>query len=318
MKKIIIERLSKNAGIVLCCLLSLASLSSNAQFSTASQTTGSINYYRQLSYIDSGDIGPDRAVNYNLNRSSFSVADANVTVASFSKGEGPRFLIVHNNENTGLAAAFDFISEKGGSILRLEYGNTRYISFADKLSKCHIDPNHIFTANGINTDVDRFCNGLISFESLASLNSLAQTVLTEYNADSLGYIVTLHNNTDGNFNIRSYVNDPFYKKAAEEVHINKQMDPDDLVFVTSPCFFKYLKTENINVVLQSETAPDDGSLSVYAMKSAIPYANVEVQFGHKDEQLRLIKAVDQMLQVCNVYPPIEEMQTVRKPVSEHP
>lgn len=318
MKKNISERLSKNAGLALCCLLSVISFSLKAQFSTASQTAGLRSYYRQLSYMDSGDIGINRTLNYSLNRSSFSVADANVTLASFSKGEGPRFLIVHNSENTGLAAAFDFISEKGGSILRLEYGDTRYISFADKLSKCHIDPNHIFSANGINTDVDRFCNGLISFESLTSINSLAQTVLSEYNADSLGYIVTLHNNTDGSFNVRSYVNDPFYKKAAAEVHINKQMDPDDLVFVTSPCFFKYLKTEDINVVLQSETAPDDGSLSVYAMKTAIPYANVEVQFGHKDEQLRLIKAIDQMLHACGIRPPAEGLETVRKAVSDHP
>jgi hypothetical protein len=60
-------------------------------------------------------------------------------------------------------------------------------------------------------------------------------------------------------------------------------------------FFNYLKRNHINTVLQGYDAPDDGSLSYYAMKHYIPYANIEVQFGHEAIQLKLIHIVNNMI-----------------------
>ena len=67
------------------------------------------------------------------------------------------------------------------------------------------------------------------------------------------------------------------------------MDNDDLILVTDLKLFNRLKQEKVNVILQSPDAPDDGSLSVYAMGKNIPYINVEVQHGHQYENLRLIE-----------------------------
>jgi hypothetical protein len=67
------------------------------------------------------------------------------------------------------------------------------------------------------------------------------------------------------------------------------MDGDDLVYVTEPRLFSSLKKANVNVILQSKFASNDGSLSVYAMQNNIPYINVEVQHGHMDEHFRLIE-----------------------------
>jgi hypothetical protein len=62
-----------------------------------------------------------------------------------------------------------------------------------------------------------------------------------------------------------------------------------MILVTEKAIFNLLKQENVNVVLQSPFAADDGSLSIYAMQHKIPYINVEVQHGHLEENLRLIK-----------------------------
>ncbi len=52
-----------------------------------------------------------------------------------------------------------------------------------------------------------------------------------------------------------------------------------------------LKEQEINAVLQSKSAKDDGSLSVYADKKNIPYINVEAEHGHVEEQARMLKAL---------------------------
>src|SRR3546814_2746703 len=76
--------------------------------------------------------------------------------------------------------------------------------------------------------------------------------------------------------------------AAAKVHINPRLDIDDFVFVTDPWIVDYLKGKNINVVLQSPDAPNDGSLSVYAAMLGIPYVNIEVQDGHLRQHRELI------------------------------
>jgi hypothetical protein len=73
-----------------------------------------------------------------------------------------------------------------------------------------------------------------------------------------------------------------------------------MLLVTELAVFNLLKKENVNVVLQSKDAVDDGSLSIYAMQNSIPYINAEVQHGHIDEHLRLIKIGARVL--AQVYP----------------
>ncbi len=73
------------------------------------------------------------------------------------------------------------------------------------------------------------------------------------------------------------------------------MDPDNFVFVTDRRFFEYLKQRETSVVLQSMQVPDDGSLSVYAMKNNIPYANIEVQHGQIAENYRIILILNDMV-----------------------
>ncbi len=204
------------------------------------------------------------------------------------------FLVLHDDENTGLEAAHDFCSKNGGAIVELQYGSERNISFGNGRIKFAFDPNQIFNNAGVQKTLKKYSHQLPRPEAIKQVRGLALAVLENYQADSLGYFVTLHNNSEGRFNILSYLRDPKFDGVADSVFINSAMDADDFVLVTEPGFFSYLKRSAVNVVLQSPAATD-GSLSVYAQRNGIPYVNIEVQDGHYDEHFRLIGLVADML-----------------------
>lgn len=206
-----------------------------------------------------------------------------------------RFLALHDTEKTGLKAAFEFIRLFGGSAVELNYGKGRYIQFSDNSKHFSFDPNNMFTDEGAYLGLARFSEPQIHDGVPEKVRHLGKEVLNVAKPDSLGVIVTLHNNYNGGFSIHSYTPGNYLETSAEDVYINSEMDPDNFVFVTERRFFDYLKQNRVNVVLQSPEVPDDGSLSVFAMQNNIPYANIESQHGHVDENYRLITVVNAML-----------------------
>lgn len=226
----------------------------------------------------------------------FQLNDSTITIIKHVYGhDSIRFLSVHDDENTGTEAALEFMNEHGGSLVELEYGGERNIKFNLKSSvdKCIFDPNGMFTDTGAHRTLDKHAR--VTPESVKAIRSLGEKVLETYNYDSLGYVITLHNNTEGLYSIRYYLPGKTLETAASEVHINPELDIDDFVFVTEPYFFEYLKKKDVNVVLQSPDAPNDGSLSVYAAMQGVPYVNIEVQDGHLAEHRELIDIVAGMM-----------------------
>ena len=227
---------------------------------------------------------------------AFKLNDSTVTILKHVYGnDSIRFLSVHDDENTGVEAALEFMEKNGGSLVELLYGNERNIKFNLKSSvdKCIFDPNGIFTDTGAYRTLDKHAR--VTPEAVKAIRSLGEKVLEIYNYDSLGYVITLHNNTEGLYSIRYYLPGKTMDSAASKVHINPRLDIDDFVFVTEPYFFDYLKKKDVNVVLQSPDAPNDGSLSVYAAMQGIPYVNIEVQDGHVKEHRELIDIVAGMM-----------------------
>jgi len=225
---------------------------------------------------------------------SYYFPQKNVEVVKSAYEEpGLSFLVLHDDENTGVEAAHDFCKAGGGSIVELQYGEERNITFGYRKTKFSFDPNQMFNNAGTYKTLRKYSVNRPVAETISLVRALAFEVLNTYNPDSLGYFITLHNNTEGRFSIASYQHDPLLKGVADSVYINQEMDEDDLILVTEPVFFSYLKARSINTVLQSENAKD-GSLSVYAQTNRIPYVNIEVQDGHLQEHLRLIQVVDTM------------------------
>ncbi|WP_316798676.1 hypothetical protein [Pedobacter frigidisoli] len=221
--------------------------------------------------------------------SSFiKVANLNINLVKYSyKPNGIRFLVVHDNEDTGVKAGFDYIRWSGGELIDSQYGGARDYVFNYMDDPYRIDPNAIYTEKGVNTRLKKSAYSSNEVEKMI-LNAGKQ-IVDFYNPKETGYILTLHNNADGGFGISSYLPGYDLSSTADSVYINFQMDGDDLVYVTEPRLFTSFKKANVNVILQSKFVENDGSLSVYAMQEKIPYINVEVQHGHQNENLRLIE-----------------------------
>lgn len=221
--------------------------------------------------------------------SSFiKIADLNINLVKYSyKPNGVRFLVVHDNEDTGVKAGFDYIRWSGGELIDSQYGGVRDYVFTHMDDQYRIDPNAIYTQRGVNSRLKKDYFSSNEVEKL--ILDAGKQIVDFYDPKSTGYILTLHNNADGGFGISSYLPGYDLSSTADSVFINFEMDGDDLLYVTEPRLFTSLKKANVNVILQSKFAENDGSLSVYAMQNNIPYINVEVQHGHQYENLRLIE-----------------------------
>src|SRR3546814_1989406 len=99
----------------------------------------------------------------------------------------------------------DFIRENGGSLVELQYGNERNIKFNLKssLDKCIFDPNGMFTDTGAYRTLDNHAR--VTSEAVQAIRSLGAKVLETHHYDSMGYIITLHHNTEGLYSIRYYM-----------------------------------------------------------------------------------------------------------------
>jgi hypothetical protein len=206
-----------------------------------------------------------------------------------------RFLALHDSEKTGLKAAFKFMAIYGGCAVELKYGQVRNIEFSDSLQKFSFDPNKMFTDEGAYLSLAQLSAPQIHNGLTERIRKLGTELLNFGQVDSLGVILTLHNNYNGGFSVFSYTPGNYLERTAADVYINSGMDPDNFVFVTDRRFFEYLKNREVNVVLQSQDVPDDGSLSVFAMQANIPYSNIEAQHGQVAENYRLILIVSEML-----------------------
>jgi hypothetical protein len=222
------------------------------------------------------------------------LGDLDINLVKYSYDEpGIAFLTIHDDEDTGVKAAFQYISKNGGSIIDCQYGGVRNFKFLYEEEPYQLDPNSIYTKKGVKLGLEKYGNS--DHTVIQELEKAGTVILNHYNPKKLGYLFTLHNNGDGGFGIQSYLKGYELEAAADSVNINFALDPDDMVLVTELPLFNLLKKENVNVVLQSKDAPDDGSLSVYAMQNKIPYINVEVQHGHIDEHLNLIATCTRIL-----------------------
>lgn len=228
----------------------------------------------------------------------------NINLIKYAYGKPQiNFLAIHDDEDTGVKAAFEYIRFSGGSIIDCQYGGTRNYKFSYQGTNFQTDPNSIYSYEGVVLGLEKYKN-IDSDDVIKHLQETSKTILDFYNAKKHGYIFTLHNNGDGGFGINSYLKGYELEKTADSVHVNFEMDPDDLILVTEVALFNNFKKQNVNVILQSDQGPEDGSLSVYAMANKIPYINVEVQHGHQQQHLQLIEIAIKVL--FETYPHLKQ------------
>jgi len=202
------------------------------------------------------------------------------------------FIQLHEDETTGIEAAKEYFMEYGGFLVQLKHSGERLLKFQIKNLEYTVDPNRIYTRDGLK-------NNLIKLKSykpepVMHLARLAKQMLTSYIVNKK-LVVALHNNTENKFSILSYKKGMSEAVNAAKVFINNEMDPDDFILTTDTSIYRRIMEKNINVVLQSKKAKDDGSLSVYAQLNKIPYINIEAQHGHIKEQGEMLFAIKDII-----------------------
>ena len=217
----------------------------------------------------------------NITSRCFSGCDSNIV-----------FIQLHEDEITGIEAAEEFFIDNSGYLVQLKQRGERFIKFAYRNRPYTVDPNRIFTKAGLKENMTK----LKSYrpEVAAEVTKFSKELLSSY-VDDKKLIVALHNNTDNKFSILSYKKGNPEAANAAKLHINKDMDPDDFILTTDSSIYRKIKDKNINVVLQSTRAKDDGSLSIYAQRNKIPYINIEAQHGHFEEQLQMLFAIKDII-----------------------
>ncbi|MEX1002690.1 MAG: hypothetical protein WDZ35_11295 [Crocinitomicaceae bacterium] len=203
------------------------------------------------------------------------------------------FINVHEDEQTSIDAVNFFTEKTPLHFVRLMHHQTRRIDFSIKNKAYSVDPNRIFTAKGRRKTLRD--GGKFSFRASRAVKFFSMQLLDYVN--DKGVVVAMHNNTDINYSINSYLPGGSESKNTRSLYINPLMDPDDFIYTTEEKYFHLLKEKKINVILQDNRRfVNDGSLSVYCGKKGIPYINIEAQKGHFDEQVRLIEEVLDLLQ----------------------
>ncbi|PAP77540.1 hypothetical protein [Rubrivirga marina] len=199
-------------------------------------------------------------------------------------------LNLHDDEGTSVEAALDVLRERGGRVVELVHSGDRNVRFSVGGARYEADPNRMFTPAGRTRTLGSLSTADERAE--AALAAFADSVLAVYAAEPPAVVLTLHNNTDANYSAASYGPGAPYASDAAAVTVHNGTDPDDFFFVTDRAIYDALVARGFNAVLQdNDAATDDGSLSVWAARRAVPYVNVEAQHGHREEQAAMLLAL---------------------------
>lgn len=198
------------------------------------------------------------------------------------------FINVHEDEVTSIETTEEYAKTEPIHFLRIYHEGTRRLNFTLKSKSYSVDPNRIYTAKGRRKTLKD--GGRYSLAASRQVKMFATEILADINKKQV--VIAMHNNTDENYTIKSYLPGGDESANTTAIHVNPEMDADDFIYTTVPAYFEAFKSKNINVILQNDKKfVNDGSLSVYCALNGINYINIEAQKGHFEEQLQLIKEV---------------------------
>jgi hypothetical protein len=184
---------------------------------------------------------------------------------------------LHDDELTAVKAARAVLEQKGGILIKIENNAQRNISFPYKGVVYTFDPNRIFSRPGINGTLK--ANGKKNPLAIIEVEKFAAQLL-QLIPDTISCIIALHNNTDGDFSVKTYQQGGKRQQDAKQVYADSWQDIDDIALTTDEILFNKMSTLGYNSILQdNEKVNKDGSLSVYYGELNKRYINIETQHG---------------------------------------
>ena len=256
---------------------------------------------------------------------TFKLGETDVRVNVYERaGAAVTLFAPHHNEQGASRAGREAVAARGGRFVEVEAFDdagapARRLRFRAGGRGHSVDPNRIFTANG------RKCLNLPP-DAEAAVKAFADNLLGLLFApggsrlrEGETLFVAVHNNSDvekhspaerdGDLTAVSFVRPlrsraifrgAFEESAAGVYLSNAEEDEDNFIIVTTPGLLAPFAARGFNVIVQKPAAQlrapgcslDDGSLSVHAAYSNIPYVNLEVDInGGAARQRQMLEAV---------------------------
>lgn len=184
---------------------------------------------------------------------------------------------VHDNEATAVTAARSILEQEGGILVKIENNAQRMISFSFKGAMYTFDPNRIFSEVGIKQTLK--CKGKINPLAIDEVAKFAEHLL-QLIPDTVSCIIALHNNTDGDYSVKTYEKGGLREHDARQVYADNWQDVDDIALTTDDVLYTKMSEMGYNSILQDNVNVfKDGSLSVFYGEQNKRYINIETQFG---------------------------------------
>ena len=199
------------------------------------------------------------------------------------------FVNLHDDEVTSVDAAKRILEADGGMLIEIENSSQRNIRFKLGRQFYKIDPNRMFSKEGIKKSLKQF--GISSSKAIDEVEKLGQRIVQLIPGEAK-CIIALHNNTPDQFSALEYA--PGNRRAVDskKVYINAEQDADDFFLTTDNHLYEKLADSGFNTILQdNKRCTDDGSLSVYCGKKDIRYVNCETEHGKTEQYFEMMKAL---------------------------
>jgi hypothetical protein len=257
------------------------------------------------------------------------LGDSRISVNIYENaGADVTFFAPHHNEQIGLNLAKEYVNKNGGRLIEIESldeksSPMRYVKFSYGGKAYSIDPNRIYTDNGISCSVAPEIGETV--KNFA--DNLLQIIFAPDGKTLRGnerFIVAVHNNTDvsakaasaqtGDLTAVAFIKAQSTKNLthgafeaqADGVFLsNTETDEDNFIFLSTPAHIGYFAEKGFNVVVQKsamrlqskQCTIDDGSLSVYSGQASIPYICLEADgVSGYARQRQMLEAVYALLQ----------------------
>lgn len=231
------------------------------------------------------------AVYAQITADSIHLCNTEISLITYAKepvSANTHFISVHEDEATGISATKQVVDDNGGAFTYIHHQLKRNISFTCGTVAYTFDPNRIFSDSGRKRTLEKLSQWNVYADSV--VKKFAEN-FTEHIKDA-EHIIALHNNTNENYSINSYLKGGSEFGNAAKIYINKKEDADEFIFTTDENIFRACKKLKLNVALQDNThCFDDGSLSVYFGRKNISYTNIEAEHGHQQKQTEMIQAL---------------------------
>ena len=216
-----------------------------------------------------------------------------VSISAYGKRQNIVYINLHDDEINSVSAARKLLEKQGGLLIKIMNEGERLVKFRLHGRNYTFDPNRIFSNEGIAGTLEKF--GGTNEEAVRTISAFG-TFIFSMIPDTASCIVALHNNTDGGYSVKSYMQGGAMEKDAKDVYYNSRHDADDFCFTTDSLLFIKMKEFGFNCVLQDNLdAANDGSLSVRYGKAGKRYINIETELGNENFYYEMLEKLISIL-----------------------